>query len=177
MMRAPSIMFASFVLAASLSACASGDETATETPGGGPSPATSSPVAAPTAAAPALSLTDFHVKAQAACQRLQDEVAALALPTTPDEVSTYVANIYGISRRVVTTIKSLRPPAEQADAINRDFVQPLSDQLDASIALPDAVAAGDKDREEELKETATKARDRVNSYAANNDLTACVQAA
>lgn len=127
-------------------------------------------------AAPALSLQDFHAKAQAACQRLNDEVRALPQPATEDEVSTYVANIYGSSGRAVTTIKSLRPPAEQADGINRDFLHPLSDQLDAALAMPEAVSKGDKDREAELKKIATEARDRVNAYAANNDLTACVQA-
>ena len=172
MRTAPSVAVASLLLAVSLAACGGSDENKAAQASG--DAAAASP-AASTPAAPALSLQAFHDKAQAACKRLQEEGAALPKPTTPDEATTYVANILEASRRAVTTIKSLTPPAEQADEIQRDFVQPLSDQLDAAVALADPATAGDEDRQAELKKKAVEARDRVNTYAANNDLSACVQ--
>ena len=131
-------------------------------------------------AAPDPALDAFHAEANAICQRRSDQGAALVadnVPDTGEEIADFVAASLVIADGSISEVRSLRPPAEHAEVVARELVDPLAAHFGTQKELTRvAFEKGSEHPEAKVLEDALReTRGQVNNYSREHSLPACIE--
>jgi hypothetical protein len=135
------VILASAVLCTAALACGGDDQKKDE-----PGAQQSAPVSA--SATPSAMTKDAYVSAvNAICTRVESEADKIDEPTTAKDYESALTTLIGIIDRAQTDIKALTPPAEDASALQENFIGPNDEQAarfkSALPSVQSAAAAND----------------------------------
>ena len=92
----------------------------------------------------AKSRTAYVLKAEAVCQKANEQQKALKTPTSVKELSPYVDAVVRIADQTSTALLKLSPPKKDRADLDRHVFTPLREQLDRGRAYADKVRSAAK---------------------------------
>lgn len=119
-----------------------------------------------------LTREEFVAAADAACKAANDEIDALAEPTSLAEAGTFLEQVLPIQEDLVATLRGLRPPEVDQAKVD-EAIGLLEQQLDVARDLQAAVDDGDEAKFTEIYEQGDPIDEQVDEIAKELGLVEC----